>query len=362
MKDGTSRTYELICGLVLFEIGSTTLFLMGGDAKQDAWLAMTLGATLGFLLLLLYLAIWRRSPDRDLYGMLQHYLGNPAGKFIGILFVGYFIYGASRNARDLAEITILILLNQTPLAVILAITVLVVSNTTRYGREIFLLICVVLFPIVLFGYIFLTLLIAGSGLIHWEFILPVLENGWKPVWKAAFPEIVTFPFGETVLFLVFFPIIRNRESLGKSVTIAYWSVAFFLIFINQVNILVLGPVLANNSALPLLQTVQLIRFTNVFERMDPLFTMMLFLGLGIKIVGFLLGATTGMDRITGISYKKWVIPAGAAVFALSFLSPNYTQHLKVGLEIVVKYIHPVFQLVFPVALYAAMLLRKKRGA
>ncbi|PYY26277.1 GerAB/ArcD/ProY family transporter [Paenibacillus illinoisensis] len=57
------RISELAVCLSLFEVGSTTLFLMGGEAKQDAWLAMLAGALAGLLLLLIHLGIHHQEPD-----------------------------------------------------------------------------------------------------------------------------------------------------------------------------------------------------------------------------------------------------------------------------------------------------------
>lgn len=64
--------------IMLFEIGSTPLFLLGGKAKQDSWLAMCTGSLGGFILLLLLLWIQRRSPKLDLISMLKFHFGGVA--------------------------------------------------------------------------------------------------------------------------------------------------------------------------------------------------------------------------------------------------------------------------------------------
>lgn len=58
------------------------------------------------------------------------------------------------------------------------------------------------------------------------------------------------------------------------------------------NFLVLGPHLVEKSTVPLLQVVQLIEIIDVFERMDVLFVLILFMGLGIKMAAFFVGAVT----------------------------------------------------------------------
>lgn len=360
MSRSTLRVSELAVGLSLFEVGSTTLFLIGGEAELDAWLAMLIGALGGLILLMLHLAIHHQNPELDLFRLFRRYMGKYAGTILNILFVGYFSYEASRNLRDLSEVTILTLLNNTPLWLITLISIIVVSNTVRYGFKVFFLICMILFPAVIFGYILIGILIPVTGLFHFEYSLPVLENGWGPVFKAAIPEIVCFPFGQVVLFLVFYPYTNKERHLGRGVISSYAATAISLIFINQLIIFVMGPKLAAYSTLPLLETVQMIDLAEVLERMDALFTLLLFLGLGIKLAAFFSGAVIGLERITGVGYKKWVLPVGALLFGLSFISPNYTHHIQIGRGLVLNYVSPVFQAFLPLLLFAVILFRKLR--
>lgn len=359
MDQRNGMVFGLAITLALFEVGSTTLFLIAPEAKQDAWIAMALAAGIGFMLLALYTAIYKINPQLDLFELCSRYMGRWLGSAVAFAFTGYFAYESSRNLRDLGELTTLILLNRTPLLVILVITILVVGNTTRYGARVLVLVCLVLLPMMLISYLFLNVMFISLNIVHFYNMLPVLENGWGPIWKAAVPRIVSFPFGQTVLFLVFFPLAKSQvPQVRRAVFIAYAIVSVILIALNQVNILVLGPGLAKDSTIPLLQSVQLIEFANVFERMDIFFVLVLFLGLGIKIAGFYVGAAAGLHRITGIGYKKCVLPIGAVIFASSLISPNYVHHIWMGK--IVTYWDPIFQVAFPLILFAVMLVRRSK--
>jgi len=360
MNHGKVRASELAVVICLFEVGSTTLFLMGAEAKQDAWLAMMIGATAGFLLLITHLVMYRRDPGLDLFLLFRRYMGKYIGTFMNILFVAYFTYESSRNLRDSGELTVISLLDQTPEWIIMLIIILVVGNLVRYGVETFCLYTVVLFPIVVLGYLSITILIPATGLFHFEYMLPVLEKGVSPAFKSAIPEIISFPFGQMVLFLVFYPYVKKGKNLPKAVISTYIITAIFLTAFNQLNIFVLGPALAANLTLPLLETVQLIQLTEVFERTDALFTLVLFIGLGTKMAAFYLGAIIGLERMTGVSYKKWAAPIGGVIFSLAFLSPTYTQHIAIGRGIAVNIWWPIFQIYLPSLLLVVMLFRKKK--
>ena len=359
MSTRTLRVSELAVCLVLFEVGSTTLFLIGGEAKQDAWIAMLAGAVGGLLLLILHLAIHDQDPELDLFLLFRRYMGKVLGTVLNLSFIGYFAYEASRNLRDFSEVTQMTLLIRTPMWLISLITIMVVSNTVRYGYRVLFLICMILFPLIVLGYTLIIILIPATGLFHPEFSLPILENGLAPIFKAAFPEIISFPFGQVVLFLVFYPYVRKDKNLNKVVVTSYILAAISLTFINQLIIFVLGPQIATYSTLPLLETVQLIELGEVFERMDALFTLLLFQGLGIKMVAFLHGAVIGLERVTGANYKKWVLPLGIILYGLSFISPTYTEHIEVGLGAALNYSSPVFQMFLPILLFIVILVKKR---
>lgn len=354
------RVSGLAITLSLFEIGSTTLFLLGGKAKQDAWMSMSIGAASGLILLLLYLVIYNLDAKHDLFELYRKYFGKIVGSVLAFMFVAYFTYESSRNLRDLGELTVITLLNRTPLILILVIAIMVVGNTVRYGPRVLFILCTTLLPVLILAYGLLILFIIVTGIIHLEFFLPVLENGIGPVWSAAIPELVSFPFGQTLLFLVFFPFVPKSKHMNKTVLFSYCITAVILIILNQIEILVLGPDLAANSTYPLLQVVQVIQVTKVLERTDALFTLILFLGLGIKIGCFYLGAAIGLHRITSLNMKIWVIPLGITIFLLSLISKTYTEFIWIGLHFTVTRVYPIFQIALPLLLFCVMLLRKKK--
>lgn len=358
MRKHTLRVSELVICLALFEVGSTTLFFIGSEAKQDAWIAMLIGAFAGLILLILHLSIYKKEPHLDLFQLFRKYMGKYAGSILNLMFVGYFTYETSRNLRDIGEVTLLTLLNRTPLWVVSLISILVISNTVRYGYKVFFLMSVILFPGIVLGYTVISILFPATGLLHFEYFYPILENGWMPVFKAAIPEIVSFPFGQVVLFLVFYPHARKAKNLRKAVITVYILTALSLTFINQLIILVMGHKLASYSTLPLLESVQLISLAEVFERMDALFILLFFLGLGIKMLAFFNGAVIGLERITGISFKKWVLPMAALIYGISFLSPNYTHHIIIGRDVNLHTTSPIFQILLPLVLFIWMKIKK----
>ncbi|MCZ8512862.1 GerAB/ArcD/ProY family transporter [Paenibacillus filicis] len=365
MSEERISKHQLAMMIVLFEIGSTPLFMLGMKAKQDAWLAMSAAAIIGLLLLLLFLGLQKKERLLSLFGMLRKYFGRRFGSFLGWSYVVYFGYESMRNVRDFGELMNLSLLSETPKYAIMSIIVVISMYGLMKGLEVFFRLPEILVPLVFFSYAGLILLFAVAELVHFQRLSPVLEQGIGPVLQAAFPEIVSFPFGQMVIFLLFWRLVQESESIGKTTVCSYLSVAAFLIFMNALNLAVLGPALAGVSSFPFLQSVQLISVAEVFERMDVLMALLIFNGLLIKMMAFHLCAAMGIAELTSIPYQRWVIPVGLVIFATSFLEPSYTVHIWVGLVISVK-IFTIFQIVIPVLLYTVMgihgLYKKKTTA
>lgn len=350
--------YQLFVMIVLFEIGSTPLFALGSSAKQDSWLAMLAAAVAGFFLLLLFIAIQRRAPDQDLMGLLKLCFGKWIGTCIGVSFAIYFAYESMRNVRDFGEISNLTLLSTTPKYVTMFIILLLAFYAIIMGVDTLFRVTEALLPMVVISYSFLILLISIAGLIHLDNVLPVLENGLIPVLKTAFPDIVSFPFGQTIIFFMIWHLFPDQFKLRKISLLSYTTVSLFLVAMNVLNVTVLGTTLVANSTLPFLQTVQLIEVGDVLERLDVMVTLLLFLGLFVKMTTFYWGAVYALTHLFPVIKKRyWLILIGTLIFITAFLEPNYTIHVWLGLTFSVK-LYPLFQVVIPIVMFIAMLVRK----
>lgn len=361
-----SKTVTSVTGVAiafsLFQVGSSTLFLLGAPAKQDAWLAMLIGALGGFVLLMMYLLMHKLEPQQNLFELLRHYWGKWLGTLGGLLFIGYFTYEASRTLRDIGELGSLTLLNQTPTLVVTFIAIVVCADVVWFGPRVWFLLCHLFLLMMVLGYGAILILVSFRGLIHVEFLFPILENGFSPVVKAAIPEIISFPFGQTILFLVLFKFINDKRKLKRSIVVVYWITAIFLMIVNELSILILGPEFAAASTYPLFEVTQLIEVPNIIERADVLFSMILFTGTGIKTAGFMFGAVIGLQTITPLRYKPSLILLSIIIYALTFISPRLTDFLWFGLEVALINIWPIFQMLLPILLLLTMLLRKKKRA
>ncbi|MFD0587893.1 GerAB/ArcD/ProY family transporter [Paenibacillus sp. GCM10027627] len=337
---------QLAILIIVFLIGSTPLFELGITAKQDAWIAMTVAAIAGLCLTMIYVVLQKRAPSAGIADLYKFHFGRYIGGAFAVIHACWFAYEAMRNVRDVGELTSMALLNMTPQWVTMLFIMAIAVYTVNKGVEVLVRIVQLLFPVVLLSYFSIILLLFFTGLVNVHHLLPVLENGPMPVLKAVFPDLLSFPFGQMVVLLVFWSMVKEKEAIGR---ITFWSqvcVSIFLVFMNALILCVLGPELASITALPLLHVVQLIRLANFLERLDIIVTLLLFIGLYVKISTLYFASLYTASTVTGISQRYLIMPIGIIIYGASFLEPNNTYHIWIGLDITLKIV-PLFQIVLP---------------
>ncbi len=356
--------YQLIVMIIMFELGSTPLFELGVKAKQNSWLAMTIAALIGFALIWMYLRIQKRAPSLSLAGLLCLHLGPLLGTFVGVIYAAYFAYESMRNVRDFSELTVMTILQQTPQWVIIIIVTGAALYALSKGTVVFFRIVEMLFPIVIISYAFVLVLLVITRLPNVHHLLPIMEDGIGPVVKAAFPDIVSFPFGQIVVFLMFWHQLSEKTKPGKPTVTGYLYVSVFLILMNAMTMSVLGPELTAVSTLPLLEVVQLIRLANFIERLDVLVTLLLYIGLYVKMTLFYIASVLMISSLFKLKNGRVGLVIIILIIVMSFSEQNYSAHIWIGLVIMVK-LFTIFQILIPLLLLIVGALRglgkKKEG-
>ncbi|MFP3338643.1 GerAB/ArcD/ProY family transporter, partial [Micrococcus sp. SIMBA_131] len=174
------------------------------------------------------------------------------------------------------------------------------------------------------GLIFIGLVLV-SNLFHIENLLPVLEDGWSPVLHTAFPLVLTFPFGEMVVFTMFLPFLCEKSEGQKTGMYAILLSGTILTITVIFQIGVMGAFQAETSTFPLLDTVGKINIQDIIQRLDPIAILILMIGGFIKIIIFLFGSAISLS--TAFSIKRWktltVIITCAALISSILIERNY---------------------------------------
>ncbi|MGG6314131.1 GerAB/ArcD/ProY family transporter [Paenibacillus macerans] len=342
--------------VILFEIGSTPLFLLGSKAKQDSWIAMSIGALAGLMLLGVFMWIQSKAPDDSWMGILKKGFGQKTGTALGSVYCLYFAYESMRNVRDLGELAKLVLLPRSPMYLTMLIFVGIGAYAIWKGAEVVFHIPELLLPVMMLFYLILIVLLLLLGTVDYSKLLPILENGLMPVVKTALPDIVSFPFGQMLVFLMIWPLWEKKGVPVKSTLSGYALVSLFLIFMNILNLSILGPQIAGTSQLPFLKSARTVSHFIFIERLDIVVTILLYTGLLMKMTLFFFCAVRGVAQLTNRSPQAWVIPVGGLIFAASFIEKDYAQHFAVGLGPSLK-VDVFFQIAVPLLVLLVLLVQ-----
>lgn len=128
--------FQLFVLIVLFEMGSAILFAPGSQAaRQDAWISLLLGLAGGLLLFHVYYRLYLFYPDLPLTGYLRKITGIWTGTIIGLFYIIYFLYQASRILRDFGELLVTTSYTSTPLFIINSLMVLIIVTQVIRGLK-----------------------------------------------------------------------------------------------------------------------------------------------------------------------------------------------------------------------------------
>lgn len=353
---------QLFVLIVLFEMGSAILFGLGGSANQDAWIAILLGLAGGILLFFVYYRLYKFYPDLPLTSYLQKIIGKWLGRFIGVLYIVYFMYIATRVMRDFGDLLTSTVYTNTPLFVVNSLMILTIIYAIHKGIEVIARVGQLYFALIYFLAIIGMLLIVFSGLIHLENLQPILENGWKPVFKTFIRETMTFPFGEMIVFTMLLPFL-NEKKKAKLVCLGGMILAGINITLTTViNIAALGVDSFTRSSFPLLNTISKIQIAEFIERLDVFFMLYLVIGGFFKVTIFYYAAVAGAADIFQFkNQRRIVFPIGFIILIASLtIASNFSEHLLEGLKVVPFYLQWPMQIIIPTILLIIAYIKNRK--
>jgi len=352
---------QLFVTMVSFQLGSAVILGIGMDAKQDAWIAILFAMVAGLGLFSIYGYLAREYPQKTMFDCIESIIGKFGAKIISLLYAAYFIYIAARVLRDFGDLVLTTVLPETPLLAVNILMSLVILYAFRLGVEVIVRFAEILFPYVFIGLLLFFIFIFAGGLPDWTNLQPVLENGWKPVFSAAFPNILTFPFGETIVFWVIMAHIKNCKKVIPIGLLSILTAGLFLTLVNIINIAVLGTYHAKTHLFPFLETIEKVNIAEVFQRLDPIALTIFIVGGYLKITILFTAGMIGLQYVFSKKYSKFLTALVGALLVISsiYMSENFTEHLTVGLEIVPRFLHIPMQVIFPILLLITHLIKKR---
>ncbi len=337
-----------------FLYGSSSLLNPAFSALQDSWLAFLIGWMSGILLIGIYVAIYHLNNSQTLIGILKSNFGKFLGTIFGILYAWYFLHLAAIVLRDFGEFSLLVILPTTPLPIIIGSFAALCIYALKKDLEVIGRTGELLIPLIPLASFVVTLGVVR--IFDLSNIKPVLVNGMKPVLKAGF-GVLSFPFGETIAFLMIFPFLDKKGKLTKIISSSTIIAGFLLLIIVLRDIFALNPILTPRAAFPAEIASKLFPNINIY----PLILVNLLIGGAVKVVICLYSSATAITELTGLSdYRAIIFPLSFLSIVLSiWLYDNALEMFTFTNKIYPYYALP-FQIFIPLMLLLISIIRRMR--
>lgn len=354
---------QLFSLIVLHEIGSTTFFARGIEAKQDAWIAILLGMLMGFIMLWVYTGIQLGYPDKNLPEILNTVLGKWAAKPLILLYAFFFLINSTFNLREFTELFTITILPKTPLTVLIVLVMITAVYAVASGVEVLARTAEFSMPIFLLFLIAIYALTIMSGLVDLSKLRPILENGWKPVFSAAFPSIVNFPFGEMTVFLLFWKFVNCKDSIRKVSFLAFGISGVFLVISVIIMISVLGERITSGTWIPLFEVIKLINVGDFITNLDSIGIVFMLIGGFFKMTVFFYGGVLSLQFFFKQKRQIWLI-LFSAIFTSAFsilYYPNLVFHRWIGLKVYTPFVQTIYLIIIPLLIFLISKVKIKMG-
>lgn len=344
---------QLVILLIGFIFGSSAIITPSVAVKQDAWISYILAWIGGYILIGIYVLISKLNPSLSLIDILKKHFGKFFGTIIGILYIWYFIHLGALVFRNISEFLSISIYTESPLIFIIISISLIIFYSLKKGLRVFCKLSEIIVPITLLLTALIFVLV--SKFYNLKNFFPLFEQGFFQIFKVAL-HTLTFPFGETVVFLMIFPFLYKYDNLFKNSYIAMTIVGFMLLSIIISNLLALGGEILSNSIFPSHLTINLIPKIAV----EPFISVNLIIGASVKIFICIFGAIVGIKQLLNTNdFKPFITPIVIFSIILSvWLYDNVIEMVDWAGKIYPYYAMP-FQIIIPLITLIISLIKKK---
>lgn len=322
--------HQLFCLVMMQQIGSTNLWALGIEAKQDAWIVTLISMLIGLGLIWCFIELSNRFPQEQITGIATKLLGTVIGWPLAFMYFMLFAFNATRNVSEFADLINMTFLQETPGNAITLLFLFTIIYILYLGIETFARITEIILPATVFLILFIYIMAIISGPFDIKNITPVLGNGLKPILKGIFPVGISFPFGNAFLFIQYWKYADSRDYVKKATLTGVVLSGSMLIITTIVMLATIGPTLASDFTIPFLEIIKLINIGDIITNFDAIGVILVFIGGFYMAALNFYSAAAIISSLFKIKNIKWVfIPLGILIFWYSGVyEPNYPFHVK----------------------------------
>lgn len=348
---------EAICLVMVFVIGSSLILGIGGEAKNDIWIAEIVSIIMFIPMLFIFSRILSLFPGKDLFDVLDMTLGKVVGKMVASIYIWYAFHLGAVVLRNFGEFINVVAMPETPMLVPLLCLGWVCITGVRLGIEVLGRTTTYFLPAILFILVMVELLAIPE--LHLNNMKPVLGNGLTPVLMGGF-QTFSFPFAETVLFIGVFGSLKKKESPFR---VYYWGImisAIIIMIVTLRNITVLGYMLSSFK-FPSYAAVSRINVGDFLQRIEVTVAIVFLYSVFIKSSICLLVACKGIGKVFNLKdYRSIAIQTGLLMIYFSYIIYDNSMEMRYWAFKVYPYYAFPMQVILPIIIWIFAEIKAKK--
>jgi spore germination protein KB len=314
-------SFQFFILVIMFVVGSSILYIptfLAASANQDAWIVGVLGGIIGVGIVFLYVKIAEASQGKDLLEMYDSVFGFILGKVFTVIFSFYCLIIASLILRGIGDFMVTQIIPETPIEIIMGLFIFFVIYAQKHGVEVFARSAEIFFPWIIFLFSFGVCMILPD--IQFDRILPILDNGIKPILKGTF-SYLGFPYLECVLLLMLLPYCDQFKSAKKSWLLGTIAGAILLLIPVVLSIMVLGFEMTARQSYVTYILAKKMGIPRVFERMEVIIAIFWIITIFYKLLICSFSLTKSVGTLLKIEDEKILaFPLGIIIFCMAIIS------------------------------------------
>lgn len=280
IEKGLISNSELIFLIGGFIQGSTLLTtFMIGATKQDTWLVVILGTIISIPIILIYIFLIKKFPNKNIIQMNKIIYGKYLGILVSLLYIWFFFSLATLNLKVVSAFLTTYILPETSEATIIFMFVLICAYGIKKGFEVIAR-CSFIFVILSSVIILLTFILLIKDMDFTSF-LPILEAPPKSLLFGTHLMSI-IPICEIITFMMIIPYVNDKKQVPKSIFKGVAIGALTILIVILRDIAILG-VTANIMYLPSFEAVRLIDIAGISSRLEVLDSIVLLITFFLKI-------------------------------------------------------------------------------
>jgi spore germination protein KB len=314
-------SFQFFILVIMFVVGSSVLYIptvLAASAKEDAWIVGVIGGILGVGIVYLYVKMAETSNGKDLIQMYDSYFGFIVGKIFTVIFCFFCLILASLILRGIGDFMVTHILPDTPIEIIMGLFIFFVMNAQKYGVEVFARTAEIFFPWIIFLFLFGVVMILPD--IQFFRILPILDNGIKPIIKGTF-SYLGFPYLECVLLLMLVPYCNQLKPGKKSWLLGTMAGAIILLIPVLLSLMVLGPEMTARQSYATYVLAKKMGIPHVFERMEVIIAIFWIITIFYKLLLCSFCLTKSIGVVLKVKDEEILaFPLGILIFCTAIIS------------------------------------------